>query len=309
MNCYKPDDITTFNSYPFGSLMPNRFTGGSDYRFGFNGKEKDDEIANVPGANLDFDARIYDSRLGRWLAPDPLAGKSPSESPYSAFGNNPIFYVDISGKFKWPTGQEGEDLAKRYPTAYKYLGNPENKNGTILELTSSKEVMSGILDNIGGNLAKQGWHIPSEFKGSDFEVSADDVKKAYTPGEGPELKITMSPGESSILGAQPTAGGYNESDNGKLYDAPIELNERMFQDLENAKTDEERQAALGVINSEVTHEYLEYFGDDSNSASKWKGGGYIFIDWGAAIGQYKIFGDTQYQPENHDTDKKEIENK
>ena len=305
-----PEVLSVTDYYPFGMIMPGRNYNASSYRWGFGGvHEKDDEWRGITGADLDFGGYGYDALTCRRKGPDPLAGKFPSESPYSAFGNNPIFYVDINGKFKWPTGEEGRKLAEKYPTAYKYLGNPENKDGSILELTSNKEVMTGILDNVGGNLAKQGWYIPSEFKGSNFEVSEGDVKEAYTPGSGTELKITMNPGESSILGGQPSAGGYNESDNGKLYDAPIELNERMFQDLENAKTDEERQAALGVINSTVTHEYLEYFGDDSKSASKWKNGDYIFKNWGAAEGQYQIFGNTRYQPENHDTDKKEIEDK
>jgi RHS repeat-associated protein len=44
------------------------------YRFGFNGQEKDDEV-KVEGNSLDFGARIYDSRLGRWLSLDPLQAK------------------------------------------------------------------------------------------------------------------------------------------------------------------------------------------------------------------------------------------
>jgi RHS repeat-associated protein len=46
------------------------------YRFTFNGMEKDDEVKGV-GNSLDFGARIYDSRLGRWLSVDPLSYKFP----------------------------------------------------------------------------------------------------------------------------------------------------------------------------------------------------------------------------------------
>ncbi len=67
------------------------------YRFGFNGKEKDNEI-NVNGGDYDFGARIYDGRLGRWLSLDPLMKKYPSFSAYSAFGNSPILILDPDGK-------------------------------------------------------------------------------------------------------------------------------------------------------------------------------------------------------------------
>jgi RHS repeat-associated protein len=67
------------------------------YRFGFNGMEKDDEVKGV-GNSLNFGARIYDTRLGRWLSVDPDQAKYTSWSPYCAFNNSPILMVDPSGK-------------------------------------------------------------------------------------------------------------------------------------------------------------------------------------------------------------------
>ena len=67
------------------------------YRFGFNGHEKDDEVKGL-GNSLDFGARIYDSRLGRWLSTDPLASKYPFASPYNFVLNNPITSIDPDGK-------------------------------------------------------------------------------------------------------------------------------------------------------------------------------------------------------------------
>jgi hypothetical protein len=43
---------------------------------------------------------LYDPRVGRWLAVDPLASKYPSESPYIFGGDNPIIYIDSDGKEK-----------------------------------------------------------------------------------------------------------------------------------------------------------------------------------------------------------------
>ena len=85
-------------SYSFGMLMPGRgITPVNAYRYGFNGKEKDDE-AKGNGNELDFGARIYDSRLGRWLSVDPLAAKYASTSPYVYVNNTPIFFIDKHGE-------------------------------------------------------------------------------------------------------------------------------------------------------------------------------------------------------------------
>jgi RHS repeat-associated protein len=83
--------------YSFGMLMQERSYSSPAYRYGFNGKEKNDEI-NVEGGDYDFGARIYDSRLGRWLSLDPLMTKYASLSPYIFAGGSPIVFVDYGGK-------------------------------------------------------------------------------------------------------------------------------------------------------------------------------------------------------------------
>ena len=71
------------------------------YRYGFNSMEKDDQVKGR-GNSYDFGARMLDPRLGRWLTIDPLAGKYKSMSPYSAFGNNPIYIIDPDGRLLEP---------------------------------------------------------------------------------------------------------------------------------------------------------------------------------------------------------------
>ena len=78
-------------------LLPNRHGSSDKYRYGFNGKEKDDELKGE-GNSYDFGARMLDSRVGRWFAVDPLFIKYPYEGNYNAFGNNPILYTDIDGR-------------------------------------------------------------------------------------------------------------------------------------------------------------------------------------------------------------------
>jgi len=66
------------------------------YRFGFSGKEQDDETYGDEN-EYDFGGRIYDPRLGRWLSVDPLQYKFPWISPYAYNLNNPISYIDEEG--------------------------------------------------------------------------------------------------------------------------------------------------------------------------------------------------------------------
>jgi RHS repeat-associated protein len=65
-----------------------------NYRFGFNGKEMDDEIAGT-GNSYTTHFRQYEARLGRWWSIDPKTFYG--ESPYMSMGNNPILYFDPLG--------------------------------------------------------------------------------------------------------------------------------------------------------------------------------------------------------------------
>ncbi len=86
--------------YPYGMQMPTRYGTNSSYRYGFNRMEKDNDIKGK-GNSLDFGARIYDPRLGRWLSRDPKESSFPEISTYTFCYNGPITFND-------PTGENGE---------------------------------------------------------------------------------------------------------------------------------------------------------------------------------------------------------
>ena len=86
------------NYYAFGMLQPNRNKDSKDYRYGFNGKEKDDEIKGE-GNSIDFGARMYDSRLGRFFTTDPFRISLPAHSPYNYALNSTILLKDSDGEF------------------------------------------------------------------------------------------------------------------------------------------------------------------------------------------------------------------
>lgn len=95
------------------------------YRFGFNGQHKDNEIKGI-GNSLDFGARMYDSRLGRWLSLDPLQKKYPSLSAYHFSNNNPIYFKDFEGKYFTGSTKDLSNLQIIYSTTCQLgdKGNP-----------------------------------------------------------------------------------------------------------------------------------------------------------------------------------------
>lgn len=77
--------------YPFGLRWENVQQLVSDNRYRYNGKENQ-SFANVP--YVDYGARMYDSRIGRWMAQDPLC---QFYSPYLFSANNAVRFVDPNG--------------------------------------------------------------------------------------------------------------------------------------------------------------------------------------------------------------------
>ncbi len=77
----------------WGDKMQGRIYNGDSTKFGFTGKEEDEENLYVY-----FGARYYDSRIGRWGQVEPLLEKYPGTSPYVYSLNNPLNIDDPTGK-------------------------------------------------------------------------------------------------------------------------------------------------------------------------------------------------------------------
>lgn len=89
---------------PYGQEMATETTCPSNYKF--TGYERDAET----GLDYAF-ARYYNSRLGRFMSPDPLAGSSSDPQTlnrYAYGGNNPINFTDPSGMYlQYPCSSVG----------------------------------------------------------------------------------------------------------------------------------------------------------------------------------------------------------
>jgi len=90
-------DVVSYSDYsPFGMVMPGRNGSAGDYRYGFQGQEKDDEIKGE-GNSINYKYRMHDPRIGRFFAVDPLASSFPYNSPYAFSENVVISHVELEG--------------------------------------------------------------------------------------------------------------------------------------------------------------------------------------------------------------------
>ncbi len=96
---YKPDVLTATDYAPFGLILSGRnynAPNAKDYTYGFNGNLNDNE-AKGEGNMVDFGARVYDVRLGRFFATDKYMNERFFYTPYSFAANKPILAIDYKG--------------------------------------------------------------------------------------------------------------------------------------------------------------------------------------------------------------------
>lgn len=175
-------DIVGFNNfYAFGSLMPGRNFNSSDYRYGFNGKEKDDEGMGGGGSTYDYGFRIYNPQIGKFLSVDPLSPQYPMLTPYQFASNTPIRFIDLDGLeaadpmaiFWSEVGKTKQSVENSYYTAKKSVSNAatvvSNTAGGAWEDTKEFAGNIGTLFSGDAGIVIYG---SGEFKGQ-IEMGAD----------------------------------------------------------------------------------------------------------------------------------------
>lgn len=188
---YLPDVLSYSDYYPFGMQMPGR-NAENDYRYAFNGMEHDPEVSG-DGNSYTTEFRHYDPRLGRWKSLDPLMASFPHQSPFVAFDNNPIYYIDPYGLSAGgtddgpkPTKDGGAEGQKASVTFTRYR-HPDN--------------VDGLFGCLGDFLEKEitvdyYWHTGSDEYGAGW-YSNDD----YLAGPGAIIwDIVLMTGENNALG-------------------------------------------------------------------------------------------------------------
>src|SRR5678809_904062 len=111
-------------------VMPGRkYTGGTGYRYGFNGKENDNEVKG-DGNQQDYGLRIYDPRLGKFLSVYLLTRKYPMLSPFQYSSNRPIDGIDLDGLEFLPYRKSMYQLQYSTTTSTYTLGSGKQQTVT-----------------------------------------------------------------------------------------------------------------------------------------------------------------------------------
>ena len=175
-NNFRAQLLAANNYYPYGMEMPGRTFNSPDYRYGFQGMEKDDEMKGG-GNSYDFGARLCDPRLGRWLSQDALAMNSPSWSPYRFGLDNPIYWMDPDGNEERPSGTWSLDLANLIDDGVEiaadfYLENDDEdwiENGLTATALDLARGFTGVL-RVGVNSAKGVERITNAQDNYDYAI-------------------------------------------------------------------------------------------------------------------------------------------
>lgn len=213
---------SSFASNPFGFLMDGSAFSGGKYRFGFGGKELDNEVKGEVGQQ-NYGFRIYDTRLGRFLSVDPLAKSYPWNSTYAFAENDVIRSIDLDGLEKYiyiRSEKSGSETEIFLPTAGSLgegvLRIHTNLNGTYsvqyikpveVESTKPRNWVEKALNWLAGKdkngVKGEGW---GGFYFSSTTGSGQESKKGSTKTEfSGNIDLLMA----TISMANTTAGAAN----------------------------------------------------------------------------------------------------
>jgi len=210
-------------------VMPNRSLTSEKYRFGFNGKENDNEVKGTANQQ-DYGMRIYDPRVARFLSVDPLTQSYPELTPYQFASNSCIALIDIDGKeggflddlVDYAVAKINKVIAKTIEAAVTATVNYVKEEINKIEVKTTPFVKAEVKSSVGarvtGTIKKVlGGDVNAgsvETARLTFEVNKD-TKKLSDVGEwnllGKDGKTTTTDGVSGSvsyqIGTVPVGGG------------------------------------------------------------------------------------------------------
>ena len=170
------------NYYPFGFVMNSYTSNGEKCRFGYQGDFSEDDTEET-GFNH-FEARQYDSRIGKWTTIDPAREFA---SPYVAMGNNPLSLVDPTGGITSPIytkegkflGVDSQGFAGEIVIMGESTFNELTNNGTEILDHSFVELLvtGGVSANYIGSISMSSMALSNVYtdvlnKFSDINTSS-----------------------------------------------------------------------------------------------------------------------------------------
>ncbi|AUS04921.1 hypothetical protein [Pseudotamlana carrageenivorans] len=184
--------------YHFGMPMPGRNMNNGDYRYGFGGHEKDDEIKGN-GNHYEFAGFGLDPRLGKRWNIDPHFRMMPAWSPYSIMFNNPLSFTDPSGLYPIY-------IITRSYAPFKWFG-PGNEwhgdnRGHTLDRGASYRGLASITHDTE-TLTTEAFGGRSRSYTKDFSKDAISPTEVSNRSSGNNIDVHSSAGNEAQVGAQP----------------------------------------------------------------------------------------------------------
>jgi RHS repeat-associated protein len=164
--------------------MPERNSNPGNYRYGFNGKEKDQE-----SGTQDYGMRIYNPSLGKFLSVDPLSMEFPWNSTYAFAENTPIQATDLDGAEKhYATIKEDDE--KSTITVFTKV---DVKNKSIAE----GPLGSGIM--INGKYYKNLNEYKGQFKDKISSLASSNENRISDPKSWDNKSMENTSTTSTVL--------------------------------------------------------------------------------------------------------------
>jgi RHS repeat-associated protein len=245
--------VTNKHYYSFGSEMPNKSYTPNNYRYGFNGKEKDDEIKGSSGTSYDFGARVYDSRLGRFFSMDPVYRLYPFQSPYLFASNNPIKLIDLYGEGS--DDPVAPDKAVRKTVAVIIITTYiQTQEGTLKAGESITDYM-GTVYTVGTKTTKGDAPFSNRtYEGTQSLIFFKDPKGKYWLKEGTIIgspNIKSNPFETTGRKTNAGISAYNGEHPETFDNAYANRILQIFNNANNKEIDPDKDVITGIT---VTYE-------------------------------------------------------
>ncbi|GAB3843750.1 hypothetical protein GCM10028822_00260 [Hymenobacter terrigena] len=159
------------HTYAYGAPMAglNYVVGSKNYRHGYQGQfaEKDEETGWD-----DFELRMYDSRIGRWAAPDP---EGQFDSPYVGMGNNPVSGLDPDGG--WVPSLAGAVTGSIIGGLVGGTIAEGNKPGSFLKGAAIGAAIGLVAGGVLGGIGDDGtWHTATKWDNFRNSVFGEGTK-------------------------------------------------------------------------------------------------------------------------------------
>ncbi len=202
----QPELVQQTDYYPFGyTLRRNDYGSERPNRRLYGGKELQDET--LAGNTLDwydFEARMYDPLIGRFMTTDPMAEKYYSITPYGYCVNNPMNAMDPNGldpiyaKNFWGRvkliGDDGKNAGKSYlvrgsivkevelSTLNKHFYNGDLSEGSNVMYIPTGQILEDVISTVKAT-STSGSSTDTQVENGGHSLFGDKTARIWDSGD------------------------------------------------------------------------------------------------------------------------------